>query len=380
MRVLQLLSSGGVYGAEKMVVGLAKGLRQLGCQSIVGVFDNLHVKSSDVANYMRKQGLHTVVIPCNGKIDRTAVKEIRRCIDVHDIGLLHSHGYKADLYGYFAGRNMRLPLIATSHFWTRRTMALRIYALVDQFVLRQFDHVVAVSDEIAREVLSGGVSSKIVSVIDNGIDLAALRTPSASVRAELRAGAKRIVGAVGRLVSQKGFNYLLQAIPSVLERFPETVFLVVGEGPKRAQLEALASELKITNSVRFIGVRNDMPSVYSSFDLFVLSSVCEGMPLALIEAMAAGRPVVATRVAAVPKLVIEGLTGRLVEPRDAAALCGAICELLGNPATCERLGQAARARIEKQFSSELMAERYFRLYRSVWKPSPPVAEGAPCRN
>ena len=380
MRVLHLLSSSGVYGAEKMVVSLAKGLRQLGCESILGIFDNLHVGSSGVATYMREQGLNTVVIPCNGKIDMTAAEEIRRCINVYEISLLHSHGYKADLYGYVAARNTRLPVVATSHFWTRRTMALRIYARLDQFVLRQFDHVVAVSDKIAAEILAGGVSSKLVSVIDNGIDLAALQRPSQSFDVELRARGKRIVGAVGRLVDQKGFDYLLHAIPSVLKQFPETVLLIVGEGPKRAKLEALASELKITDSVRFTGACDDMPSVYSSFDLFVLSSVDEGMPLALIEAMAIGKPVVATRVAAVPRLVLEGVTGRLIEPRDPAAISATICELLGDPATCERLGEAARARMEARFSSELMAERYHRLYRNVLKRRAPATDGAPCRN
>jgi len=380
MRVLHLLSSSGVYGAEKMVVSLARGLQQLGCESVLGIFENQRKGPSEVATYMREQGLNTVVIPCNGKIDRTAANEIRRCINVYEISLLHSHGYKADLYGYVATRSMRFPVVATSHFWTRRTVALRIYARLDQYVLRQFDHVVAVSDQIAGEILAGGVSSEFVSVIDNGIDLAALQQPSRNCDAESRVRGKRTIGAVGRLVDQKGFDYLLQAIPAVLKQFPETILLIVGEGPKRAKLEALASELKIADSVRFTGACNDMPRVYSSLDLFVLSSVDEGMPLALIEAMAVGKPVVATRVAAVPKLVLEGVTGRLVEPRDPAAISAAICELLRDPASCAKLGEAARARMEARFSSELMAERYLRLYRSVLKRRSPATEGAPCHN
>jgi len=380
MHVLQLLSSGGVYGAEKMVVSLAKGLERAGCRTILGVFDNTHVESSDVVTYMQQQNLPVVVIPCKGKIDWTTVDNIRHCIKLNNINLIHSHGYKTDLYGYLAVRHSGLPILATSHLWTRRTTSLRVYAYADQLALRRFNHVVAVSDEIAREIISSGVPPAKVSVIDNGIDLAAFRDPSPSVGAEFRASGMRIVGAVGRLVDQKGFDYLLRAIPRILKHFPSTVFLVAGEGTERAKLEALASQLNITRQVHFIGVRNDMPNVYASFDVFVLPSLNEGMPIALIEAMATAKPVVATRVAAVPKLVINGQTGLLIDPRDPEALSDAVCQLLEKPTYCETLGKAARARIEQQFSSEVMAQHYLQLYRKVQANPVPTAEGVLCKN
>jgi len=254
-----------------------------------------------------------------------------------------------------------------------------MYAYVDQLVLRRFKHVVAVSDEIAREIVDSGVPSAKVSVIDNGIDLAAFRNPCPKVGAEFRTSGMRIVGAVGRLVDQKGFDYLLRAIPRILERFPNTVFLIAGEGTERAKLEALASELNIAGQVHFMGARSDMPNVYASFDVFALSSLNEGMPIALIEAMATAKPVVATRVAAVPKLVIDGETGLLIEPRSPEALSDAVCQLLENSALCERLGRAARARIEQQFSSEVMAQRYLKLYRQLQINLAPTAESELCK-
>ena len=380
MRVLQLLSSGGVYGAEKMVVSLAKGLDQMGCQTILGVFDNMHVESSDVVSYMQQQNLAVVVIPCKGKIDFAIVDKIRRCINSYEIDLIHSHSYKSDLYGYLAVRNTSVPILATSHFWTRRTISLRVYAYIDQLVLKRFDRIVAVSDEIAREIVAAGVSPAKVSVIDNGINLAAFRHPSPQAGAEFRAYGMRIVGAVGRLVDQKGFDYLLRAIPQVLERFPNTVFLIAGEGTERAKLEALSSELNIEKHVHFLGVRSDMPNVYASFDVFVLPSLNEGMPIALMEAMATARPVVATRVAAVPKLVIDGQTGLLIEPKNPGALSDAVCRLLENPTLCESLSKAAQARIEQEFSSEVMAERYLRLYYEIQNTQAHIAERALCKN
>jgi glycosyltransferase involved in cell wall biosynthesis len=379
MRVLQLLSSGGVYGAEKMVVSLAKGLEQMGCHCILGVLDNLHVESSDVITFMRRQNLPVVVFPCKGKMDFNMVHKIRRCMRSHEIGLVHSHSYKTDFYGYLAARDSKSPILATSHFWTRRTKSLRLYAYIDQFMLRRFNHVVAVSDEIAGEIIASGVPSAKVSVIDNGIDLAAFRNPTPGVGVEFRERGMRIVGAVGRLVDQKGFDFLLRAIPRILERFPGTVFLIAGEGTERAKLEALASELGITGQVYFMGARNDMPNVYASFDVFVLPSLNEGMPIALIEAMATAKPVVATRVAAVPKLVIDGETGLLIEPQSPQALSDAICQLLENSVLRERLGRAARAKVEQQFSSQVMAQRYLKLYRQLQIGLAPAAESELCK-
>jgi len=379
MLVLQLLSSGGIYGAEKMIVSLTKGLDRMGCHSILGVLDNMHVGSKDVINYMQQQNLPVVVIPCKGKIDGSLVDKIRQHIRRYEIELVHSHSYKTDLYGYLAVRNTGIPILATSHFWTRRTISLRLYAYLDQLVLRRFNHVVAVSDEIAKEVAAGGVPPARVSVINNGIDLNAFQNAVPIGDAEYRVKSARIVGAVGRLVDQKGFDYLLRAIPRILERYPSTSFHIAGDGTERRKLEALASELSISEQVHFMGARSDMPDVYASFDIFVLPSLNEGMPIALIEAMAASKPVVATRVAAVPKLVINGETGLLIEPRNPTALSDAICQLLENSALCERLGRSARTRVEQQFSSEVMAQRYLKLYRQLQINLAPTAGSELCK-
>jgi glycosyltransferase involved in cell wall biosynthesis len=352
----------------------------MGYGSLVGVFDNGHVKASSVASYMREQQLDVVEIQCKGRIDWTAVREIRDCIRRHDIGLVHSHGYKADIYAYFATRKMQCPVVATSHLWTRRTSALRLYAHLDQLVLRRFNYVIAVSEAIKKETVAGGVAEDRVCVIDNGIDVTSFCTLVPSLRGEFAREGMQIVGAVGRLVEQKGFEFLLKSVPGVLERFPNTLFVVAGEGSERAKLEALAAKLKVDAQVRFIGARSDMPNVYASFDMFVLPSIDEGMPIALMEAMAAARPIVATRVAAVPKLITDGDTGILVAPRDPRALTQAICQVLASPMLRERLSRAARKRVQEHFSSETMAARYVALYHELRPTSFRVPESSLCGN
>lgn len=364
MRVLQIISSSGIYGAEKMLMGLVRSLAELECQTVFGVFDNRHVEARPIFDSLTAEGLTLEPITCSGKIDFSTVHKIRECIQKYDIDIVHTHGYKADIYGFAAALKRHTPIVATSHYWTRRTPALRFYAHCDQIILRNFDMVVAVSQDIASEIVASGTRAERVLTIDNGIDLRPFHAPTPSL-VSYRKGQGPIVGTVGRLVEQKGFDYLLHAIPAILSQYPDATFLIVGEGNEHGRLEALARELNITENVVFVGQRSDMPNVYASFDVFVLPSIDEGMPIALLEALATARPVVATRVGAVPKLVFDGQTGLLVEARDIPALQGALLRLLGDTEKSKALGANGRQLVEQNYSAHVMAERYLKLYQRV---------------
>jgi glycosyltransferase involved in cell wall biosynthesis len=370
VNVLHLISSGGVYGAEKMLMALARALEHKGCHSIVGVFDNVHVGPTPVIQEMATQHLAVESFPCKGRLDWKTVTAIREYIRRSRIDVVHTHGYKADIYGYLATRRPATPILATSHYWTRRTTALRFYAFVDQLLMRRFDKVVAVSDQIADSIVASGTPRKKVVTIDNGIDLLPFCNATPCLRHPPATSESTVIGSVGRLVKQKGYDYLLRAVPGILRKFPNTAFIVVGEGPERPQLEALAEELGIRGKVNFIGERRDMPDVYASFDIFVLPSIDEGMPIALIEALASGRPLIATRVAAVPKLIIHEKTGILVEPKDSQALEEAVCRLLGDRTLQNRLGECGRAWAAEHYSAERMAETYLQMYQEIRCKSP----------
>jgi len=365
MKILQLISSGGVYGAEVMMVTLAKSLERLGCKNLVGVFNNVHRADCAVEDFVRAQGLLVKSIPCRGKMDWKTVGVIRRCIRKERIDLIHTHGYKADIYGYAATRPLKTPCIATSHYWTRRTIPLRLYAFLDQLALSRFGHVAAVSDEIAGSLRRFCEEGNALSTIDNGIDLSPFDSARPTLAEEIQKGSRLVVGTVGRLVSQKGFGYFLRAARDVLIGFPDTLFVVVGEGPERRTLEASARELGLEKNLVFTGQRRDMPGIYSSFDIFVLPSVDEGMPIAALEALAARVPVVATRVGAVPKLIIPERTGVLVEPGDAAGLTTAIKRLLSSTRLREDLSQRGHAWVRENFSAEAMARRYLKIYQKL---------------
>jgi glycosyltransferase involved in cell wall biosynthesis len=174
-----------------------------------------------------------------------------------------------------------------------------------------------------------------------------------------------VVGLVGRLAWEKGVDVFLRAAAEVLVEFPETKFVVVGEGPDQEKLERLINTSLIGESVELLGRREEMASVYASLDVMVSSSRQEGLPIAVLEGMASGLALVATAVGAVPTVVVDGRTGVLVPAEDAGSLAAGIMKLLRDPAKRKRLGGAARQLIEEEYSSARMTMDYLRVYEEA---------------
>lgn len=364
-RVLQLISSGGQYGAENMLLALAAQLQRDECHTVVGVFCNLHRPNTQVLAGAAEMGLVTEVIECKARIDLGAVGRIRRVIRKHGITVLHTHGYKADLYGYLAARGEAVPIMATCHNWPGKSLSLRVYSFLDRLVLRRFPVVAAVSENVVAKLRSFRVDEGRIRLVPNGIPVETFRRAQPKLRDELGAPARKIIGAVGRLDVQKGFQDLLRAAATVLKSFPDALFVIVGEGPYRSELEQLARNLQIEQNVHFTGQRQDMPEVYASFDVFVLPSFVEAMPLTILEAMAAARPVIATRVGAIPDVVTDGQAGLLVAPGEASELARTIVRVLSEPGLSSRLAACAEDRAARLFSAEAMARNYRELYEGL---------------
>jgi glycosyltransferase involved in cell wall biosynthesis len=367
MKVLHLISSGGMYGAESVVATLASNLQNRGEDTIVGVFDNAHRPKNDASDRIEKAGVKVIRIPCSGRADGLTVRAIRKLIRTEQIDILHSHGYKADIYGYLATRRLRIPIIATRHNQRglRHTLAIRLYEFLDILFLRRFNAVAAVSDLIAEELLRAGVAPRKVTVIGNGIDVSRFVGASPTLSEELNKEQRLLIGTAGRLIPQKGIEYFLMAASEVLTTFPTLLFGIVGEGPHRPALERSMKDLGIERNVVFTGPRSDMPNIYASFDVFVLPSLEEGMPMTVLEALASGLPVIATKVGAVEKLVFPNQTGILVQPGEAAGLAAALISLIGNPELRVRLGQNGRSLVQNEHSSSVMSQRYLRLYQEL---------------
>jgi glycosyltransferase involved in cell wall biosynthesis len=365
MRVLQLISSGGYYGAENMLLNLVSHDARTIADNVLAVFDNRHQQNLDLYHRALKKGVNAELISCQGRADRRAVREIRRLVRAHGIDVMHTHGYKADIYGYIAARSEGTPLVATCHNWLAGGAALAAYNFLDRIALKRFDTVCAVSPPISDKLLSLGLHRERVTVIPNGIDVHAFDPGRHIGREEAQSGAKQVVGIVARLDLQKGFDYLLRAVATLRGSFPGLRLLIVGEGPDRAAIEQMVRRYELGEVVTMAGQRTDMPAVYAGIDIFVLPSLNEGLPMTLLEAMAAGKPIVATRVGAIATVITDQLTGLLIAPADEAALVHALSRLLADSELRLRLGQNARAHVEQNFTAAAMVQKYRTVYEVV---------------
>lgn len=365
MKVLHLISSGGMYGAESVVAALARDATQAQVPSLVGVFQNLHVPENQVPELLEQAGVRVVRIPCKGRFDSQATSRICEIVEAEKIGLLHTHGYKADIFGYFAAKRLEIPILATCHLWTRHNLAIRVYEFLDRQILKNFDAVVAVSQRIADEAIRSGIARDQLSVIDNGINLEPFTSAKATLVNELGAAGETIIGMVGRLVEQKGIRHFLAAARLAADTFPNLKFVIVGDGPDRAEMERLAASLGIADRVIFAGARSDMPGVYASFDIFVLPSLDEGLPMALLEAMASGKPCIATSVGAIPSVIMDSQNGLLVKPGDDRALFEALRKYIDRQEWGGTVAENGRTTVRERFSSLEMTRKYLRVYQKL---------------
>jgi len=368
MRILQIISSGGLYGAEQVVLNLARHLEPMGQEGQIAVFENLHAPNLHIAEAAAALHLPVQVVPCQGRFDWAAVARLRSLVEGYGPDVVHMHGYKADMYGYAAVRRLPAAKVSTCHGWGHNTLALRAYDVMDGWVLRRFDLVVAVSAEIAERLRRAGVPPRKIHVIDNGIEVAALETDVPTLRPDLAFDSKCVlVGAVGRLSPEKGFDILVAAARIVVQQHPEVKFVVVGDGPERKRLEELAHQCGLEGKLFWAGRREDMAGVYASFDILVQPSLKEGLPMTILEGLGAGKPMVATRVGAVGTVITDGQTGLLVSPGSADEIANAVARLIQDSSLRTRLGQAGRARVQADFSATAMAEKYLLAYGEMLK-------------
>ena len=364
-RVLQLISSGGLYGAENMALELTRGLRQLGCATSLGVFLNAHRPNLQLAEAARSQGLEVELFQCQGRFDKKTIRRLRDYLSRNNVDILHTHGYKANSYGLSATRGTSARTVATAHNWPGRTLSLHVYGLLDKFQLRFFDRICAVSDGVRHSLLQALVPDPKITVVQNGIDCERFANGRPVLRSDLESKDGLVVGYIGRLAPEKGLHYLLRAAKAILNTLPSVSFVLCGEGPERSSLQALASQLGIEKNVFFLGQRSDIPDLYSSFDVAVLPSLTEGTPLAILEAMAAKRPIVASRVGGIPKIIEDERCGLLVEPGNAKELGAALLRLLRSSEQRLCLGQAGFDVVQSKYSSKMMAQLYLSVYGEV---------------
>jgi glycosyltransferase involved in cell wall biosynthesis len=363
MNVLQLISSEGYYGAENVCVTLAAELRRMGVTSVVGAFRNsakaVHL---EVLEHAERAGVRTEEITCQGRYDRSAIQAIRSLIERHKIDVIHCHNIKANLYAWLLARYRNVALVSTCHGWCITSAKSWLLSVLDRCILHAMDRVVLVSDRMKPQIRRLGLRA---TVIFNGIDLKPFPHPTSDLRRKMNWGERPIIATICRLSPEKGLPYLLRAAAKVLQTYPSALLVLAGDGPDRVSLEREAIALGIQGSVCFLGIREDIPELLSCVDVLAISSVSEGLPMALLEAMASGRAVVASRVGAIPHVIRDRGNGILFSAGDVNGLADALRDLLQSKELRIALGRNARETVESRFSAAFMASQYLQVYREI---------------
>lgn len=377
MTIVHLITRMSLGGTTSDMIDSALATSRVGCRTILAA----GVAGGEISTVeaARARGCRVELIPelqreVSPVKDLLALRRIVGLLRRERVALLHTHTSKAGFLGRLAARLARTPAVVhTPHghvfygYYGRVLTAL--FIALERLAAPLADRVVVLTEREMQEHLERriGRPGQFV-VIPSGVDLDAVRAGALS-REEARrrlgvpADGLLLVG-VGRLVPVKGFDLLVRALPAIVREVPAARLLLVGEGPERAALEAEARGLGVAERLVLVGAHAEVVPFLSAADLLVAPSRNEGLGRALVEAMALGRPVVATRVGGIPAVVIDGETGRLVPPENPAALAGAVIELLGDGGLRHRMGEAGRRRAE-QFSLEVMEARLLDLYRAL---------------
>lgn len=291
---------------------------------------------------------------------------VARVAAAHDVQVIHCHHYSPFVYGRIASLFNRRPrVLFTEHGRLSDAPPILKRRIANAWLSRFSGPTFAVSEALKHHMVAEGFPADRVGVIHNGIDPGSLPAEDARARARSALGISEqtyLVGTVARLDPVKDLASLIAAVARLKPHVRSIALAIVGDGEERGTLEASARTLGLAADVHFVGYRADIRDLLPAFDLYVNSSVSEGVSLTILEAMATALPVVATRVGGTPEVVVHGETGLLVEPRSAQALAMAIDELARDPGRCAVFGAAGRTRVTALFTIDRMVEDYAREY------------------
>jgi len=370
INVCHLISGDLWAGAEVQTCTLLRSLNDTPGLTLSAILLN----EGRLANELRKLGIRTVVIE-EGKHSFFEIKRmLEGSLSSNCPDILHTHRYKENVLGALAGSKLRHTcLIQTVHgvqegLGGLKKLKMNMYMHLNDYMTRKhYSKIVAVSRDIEVYLRKKHRSDRVVA-IHNAVDLSNLKLvkPKEEIRKEFGIGeTQTVIGAVGRLVPVKGFDIFLRTAGVILESFHDTVFLIAGDGPLRKELSGLVSSLGIDKHVIFTGFRDDIHDIMNMFDIFVVSSHHEGIPMSVLEVMALKKAVVSTAVGGITEIIDNNKSGLLVEPGNPNALAEACISMLRDRELMARIESMALERIKEEYSSDIQRDRVLKLYREV---------------
>jgi glycosyltransferase involved in cell wall biosynthesis len=364
--------SGG--GPDKTVLNSPRFLAEAGYHTLCAYlhppgdpgFEQLRLKA-------RHWGAPLLSIPDRGFWDWRVVPLLLNVCRRERVTIWHGHDYKTNLLGLLLRRFHRMRLVTTVHGWVHHTSRTPLYYAIDRWCLPRYERVICVSDDLLQRALECRVVPKRCLLIENAIDTEEFRRRRSGPEAKSDLGLRTesfLIGAVGRLSPEKGFDVLLRTLGRLLAAGADVELLLVGEGEQRPQLEALAGDLGCRGRVHLAGFQAETRSYFEAMDAYALSSLREGLPNVVLEALAMEVPLVATRIAGVPRVLEDGRNGLLVEPGSVEELAGALKRLMSEDGLREGLRREGRRTVQERYSFRARMDRIAALFDDLLGRSP----------
>jgi len=366
IKVLHLISSGGLFGAERVVLNLAS--KAKGTTSFVGAINNSHNPHIEIIEEAKSLDLNTVVFDSKGKFDLRTIGAVKKFIIEHKIDIVHTHNYKSDIIGLMATELTGAKWIATHHGWVETDKKLKFYEKIDSFILKCVQKLVLVSSGMKQSFLRKNIKEARLEIIDNGIPIEKFncQTQNGNTRHLLGIGPEDCaIVIVGRMSFEKGHGVFLKAAFEVVKNIKKVKFIIVGDGALKEELKQKTRDLNLSDCVIFTGIRQDMPAIYAACDILVNSSYSEGLPMTILEAMASGLPVIATDVGAVGEVIKNQKNGILIQAGDDHHLALSMIELARDKEKRRYFAQKAYQDVCARFSDTSMAQKYKKVYEDV---------------
>jgi glycosyltransferase involved in cell wall biosynthesis len=367
MMIVHLMASPFFGGPERQMLGLARHLPASYQSAFLSFAEGGACQA--FLDQAHQHGFEAVALDHNSPHVLRAAREIAGHLCRLKADVLCCSGYKPDIIGWRAARRAGIPVVAVAHGWTAATLKVRLNEALDRLVLRWMDRTVCVSEAQAVKVRRAGVAPDRIVVIRNAIDAASLGKADALDTARLReffpVPPERIVGAAGRLSPEKGFDQLVEAAAIISRSDPGVGFVLFGDGPLRAALARQVASRGLQEQFILAGFRTDLEKFLPHLHLLALPSYTEGLPVILLEALAAGVAVVATAVGGTPEVIADGVGGYLVPAGDPPALARRILDVLRDEPGRQALARRGRERVGNEFTFEVQSAAYQRLFEQL---------------
>lgn len=349
IKIAYVINNLNIGGAEKLLLSTVLKINK--DRFDVTVLSML--EGEDLLPDFNNAGIEVVAIGMNNKRDISGFVKLYKFFKINHVNIVHTHLLEADIFGRYAALLAGVPVIlSTEHSvepWKIRPKNLKTHLrlLLDRWIIKHTTGIISISDKIKELlIIYLKIEETKIFVIKNGIDL----TKTYHTGKNTKSNWPLVVGSVGRLVEAKGYKYLLHAFKKINMLYPETKLMIAGDGPLKSDLTNLSASLNITQHVTFTGMLNNIPEFLEKIDIFVLSSIQEGLPIALLEAMAAHKAIIATNIGGIPEVIQHRKDGLLIEPANVIDLENAILKLITNDKKRDSFAHNAREKVVNNFN------------------------------